>query len=154
MAPEQILGKHLDRRTDLYALGMTAYELIVGEVAFNESDIRTLLRRQLYEETPDVRASVHDCPRDLVEFVRIATAKDPEERFATCREAVNSLHIRRHSEPLGVPNRLKIRLDYGPAQEAVVQDAVAQLKRTLSGEAGVAVSVSEQSEVESLSPNG
>ncbi|MEE2788935.1 MAG: protein kinase [Myxococcota bacterium] len=144
MAPEQILGHTLDGRTDLYALGMTAYELIVGEVPFNETDIRMLLRKQLYEVTPPVENAVHDCPQDLLNFVKKATAKKPEDRFSSCRDAVQSLKLRRHSEPLTTPHRMRVTLDYGPHQEGVVRAALATFKQSLAGIPGVSLTVSER----------
>ena len=131
MAPEQILGKQLDGRTDLYALGMTAYELIVGEVPFNEQEIRALLKRQLHEPTPDILAQVPDCPKDLAEFVRIATEKSPSNRYKDCATAVSHLNTRRVTTPLSTTNRTRIVLDYGEEHSQLVDDLTAMVKERL-----------------------
>ena len=87
MAPEQIRGRALDGRTDLYALGMTAYELITGEVAFDAENIEGLVRNHLLDPVPDIRRLRPDVPADLLRFVQVCTAKAADDRFASAREA-------------------------------------------------------------------
>lgn len=87
MAPEQIRGRALDGRTDLYALGMTAYELITGEVAFGAETIEGLVRQHLLDPVPDIRRLRPDVPADLLRFVQVCTAKSADDRFASAREA-------------------------------------------------------------------
>lgn len=128
MAPEQILGKPLDGRTDLYGLGMTAFELICGEVPFNENEIRALLKRQLHEKTPDVRTLVPDCPDDLAEFIRIATEKAPDKRFADCKSAIATLNVRKVTTPLSASNRTRIVLDYAGDSTELVKTMVARFE--------------------------
>ena len=128
MAPEQILGKALDGRTDLYALGITVFELICGEVPFNETQIRALLKRQLHEKTPDVRTLVPDCPEDLAEFIRVATEKSPDKRYKDCAAAVASLSVRRVTTPLSTSNRTRIVLDYAGESSAQVKQLVARFE--------------------------
>ena len=110
MAPEQILGKQLDGRTDLYALGMTAYERS-REVPFNETTYE-LYFDDSHEVTPDVSATVHDCPKDLVEFVQssIEEAGGPPYQLSGRSEysaSSTSFRATRRSSPL------EISLDYG-----------------------------------------
>ncbi len=141
MPPEQILGEALDERTDLYALGMTAYEMVVGEVPFNETDIRSLLRKQVYEQTPDVREHAKDCPEDIRQFVIRSTQKKPSDRFANCMEAVSSLDIRADSEPLIRARRAKLTIDYGPNAAPEVEAAIAELEAKLAKKEAISVRV-------------
>ena len=145
MPPEQIIGEQLDARTDLYAMGITAYEMVVGEVPFNESDIRALLRRQVYEPTPDVLKSVPDCPPDIVKFIKRATEKKREDRFANCQVAVDSLEMRSRSEPLVRAHRAKVTIDYGAGAEVAVERALARLTESLAAHASVNVRVTKRS---------
>lgn len=87
MAPEQITGSSLDGRTDLYALGLVAYELITGRVAFDAPDTEGLVHQHLFEPVPDVRRYRPNCPSDLVGFIARCCAKRPEDRFEGAREA-------------------------------------------------------------------
>ena len=147
MPPEQILGEPLDGRSDLYALGITAYEMAVGEVPFNESDIRALLRRQVREKTPDVRELVPDCPTDIAEFIQLTTAKKREERFPDCVAAIQSLSQRNVSEPLIRAHRVKLSIDYGDASVATVNQAIAQLEATLRSHQSVTLKVTRRGSV-------
>ena len=133
MAPEQILGKALDGRTDLYALGMTTFELIAGEVPFNENEIRALLKRQLNEKTPDLRKLVPDCPADLAAFVSIATEKDPNLRYPDCATAIAGLATRKATTPLAKSQRTRIVLDYGDEHEKLIQGITEEIRQRLKG---------------------
>jgi serine/threonine-protein kinase len=141
MPPEQILGKALDGRADLYALGMTAYEMIVGEVPFNEYDIRALLKRQLYERTPDILDQVHDCPSDLVEFIRTATEKTPESRFGDIAAALNILKRNPPSSPLIQAERVKLVIHHGLESTDKVDEALEKLYATLKELGDVSVQI-------------
>ncbi|MCB9524497.1 MAG: protein kinase [Myxococcales bacterium] len=99
MAPEQIRGEPLDARTDLYALGMTAYEAITGRVPFDAPDLESLVRRHLYEPMPDPRRYRPDTPSDLVAFIQRACAKDPADRFGDAQQAVAFLQGKRPDSP-------------------------------------------------------
>ncbi len=142
MPPEQILGQPLDARTDLYALGMTAYELIVGRVAFDHQDLRELLKMQLYSPTPDLRTVVPDVPEDLAEFVKVATAKVPDDRFADCLDAIYILEDGGASPSL-TALRTVVTLDHGMIAEDEVKAAVIALENALEGVPGVVVTVTD-----------
>ncbi|MCA9542364.1 MAG: protein kinase, partial [Myxococcales bacterium] len=64
VAPEQAIGEPVDARADLYALGISAFELIAGKVPFDAPDVVGLLRKHIYSPMPDIRAFVPDVPDD------------------------------------------------------------------------------------------
>lgn len=87
MAPEQILGWQLDGRTDLYALGMTAYEMAARRVAYDAVDLRSLLQMHIDSPPPELHEAVPAAPIWLAEFVRRCTQKHPDDRFGSATEA-------------------------------------------------------------------
>ena len=77
MAPEQSAGGPVDTRADLYALGVTFFELLTGRVPFSEGDVAYDHR---HTPPPDPRDEVPDMPGDLTVLVLQLLAKEPEER--------------------------------------------------------------------------
>jgi len=86
MSPEQILGKPLDRRSDVFALGAVMYELLAVKRLFHrESDFLTF-KAITEEPIPDVRERRPDLPQALRAVVTRALSRDPAGRFATALE--------------------------------------------------------------------
>ncbi|QEH34819.1 Serine/threonine-protein kinase PrkC [Aquisphaera giovannonii] len=85
MSPEQALGKRalIDRRTDIYSLGVTLFEMLTLRPAVSGEDRQEILRRVAEEETPSPRRLNPAVPPDLVTIVARATAKDPSNRYET-----------------------------------------------------------------------
>jgi tRNA A-37 threonylcarbamoyl transferase component Bud32 len=77
MAPEQTIGKSVDARADLYALGVTLFELATGKVPFPEGDVPYHHR---YTPAPDPRERVEGLPDALAELLLALLAKEPEQR--------------------------------------------------------------------------
>jgi serine/threonine protein kinase len=87
MAPEQagvgVPGAVVGARTDVYSLGITAFEMLTGELPFESADLAQLMRRHARKKPP----SPSSVRRDLAVFdkaIARALAKDPEERFPSC----------------------------------------------------------------------
>jgi serine/threonine protein kinase len=93
MSPEQALAKHglVDHRTDVYSLGLTLYELLTLEPAFDGKDREELLRQIAFEEPRPIRERNPAVPADLETIVQKATAKALEERYATAQELADDL---------------------------------------------------------------
>ena len=79
MAPEQATGEGVDHRADLYALGVTIYELATGTVPFREGDVTYHHR---HTPPPDPRTLVAEMPDGLAELILHLMAKDKEDRPA------------------------------------------------------------------------
>ena len=91
LSPEATMGARLDRRSDIWALGVVAYQLLTGRVPFWHADsLRTLLKIR-YQPLPELRTLAPDVPRHVVAVVEKALAKRPEQRFATVAELVEAL---------------------------------------------------------------
>ncbi len=104
MPPEQLRGKPLDRRVDVFALGMVLYELLSGGKrpydATGEMDIMNAILR---EPQKPIRQRRPDVPVALEQILQRAMAKNREERYPSCRELRADLErfILSEGEPVG-----------------------------------------------------
>ncbi|NLI45943.1 MAG: protein kinase [Acidobacteria bacterium] len=80
MAPEMIRGESVDGRTDIYALGCMAYEMIAGQRPFTDPNLVTVLFQVMHEPPPSLRQRVPDVPAWLDAAVAKAMAKSPADR--------------------------------------------------------------------------
>jgi serine/threonine protein kinase len=91
MAPEQITGDPVDPRTDIYALGITAYELVVGKGPFPKNSPKELLDHHLIRDIPDPKQVVPGLPDELGTFIRRAARRDPAQRYQDARQAISTI---------------------------------------------------------------
>ncbi|WP_456447659.1 serine/threonine-protein kinase [Thiolapillus sp.] len=85
MAPEQISGERITSKVDIYALGILAYELLVGHPPFTGSIVKVLLDHKRTVPKPPSFFR-HDIPKGLERLVMKALEKDPDKRFDTAGE--------------------------------------------------------------------
>src|SRR5581483_5364664 len=83
MAPEQALGGALDRRVDIYALGIVTYELLTGKAPYAGPTPYLIIQRHLTEPPPSIRAALPAAPEALDAAIRCATSKSPADRYST-----------------------------------------------------------------------
>ncbi len=86
MSPEQIKGEQPDRRTDIYSLGVTLFELVSGQPPFDADSAMTLMMMHINDPVPDPRKLNPDVPDELVAVINKALAKDPNERYQTAAQ--------------------------------------------------------------------
>jgi Tol biopolymer transport system component/predicted Ser/Thr protein kinase len=81
MSPEQAEGGMVDRRTDLYALGVMLYQMLVGRVPFRGTTPHAVLHAVIYEPPPPPRQISPDLSSTVESVILRAVAKQPEQRF-------------------------------------------------------------------------
>ncbi len=91
MAPEQINGEPLDPRTDIYAVGITAFEMVTGARPFPENDLRALRELHRTCDIPDPKTLVEQVPEDLRQFILQAARCDPNQRYRNMEAAMDRL---------------------------------------------------------------
>ncbi|MDG2380453.1 MAG: protein kinase [Pirellulaceae bacterium] len=90
MAPERFHGD-CDERSDIYGLGLTLYELLTFERAFEGSDRVALMHRVAHEILPSPRRRNPGIPRDLETIVMKAAARDPNDRYQSAGDLATDL---------------------------------------------------------------
>jgi serine/threonine-protein kinase len=81
MSPEQIAGKKVDGRSDLYSLGVMLFQMLTGVLPFRGDSMAELMYKIANEEAPDIRIVRQDIPERLAGIVAKSLAKKPEGRY-------------------------------------------------------------------------
>jgi serine/threonine-protein kinase len=100
VAPEQIEGKPVDGRADLYSLACAAFELLSGEPPFKRDQGLAVVYAQLSEPPPSLSARRPGLPPAAGEVIARAMAKAPADRFASCRDFAAALRAAFGLRPL------------------------------------------------------
>lgn len=98
MSPEQISGfSSVSHSTDIYALGMMAYQMFTGRLAFEHEEMLPLLMMQLNEAPTSPRELNPRLPDRLEQIILKLVEKKPEDRFSSCRALADALEQVRQS---------------------------------------------------------
>jgi len=93
MSPEQAVGGDVDARSDLYALGVTAFYALSGRLPFTGETPAQILARHVTEKAPTLRAPGSTVPRKLAQLVDRCLAKDPAHRPSSAEELAQQLGL-------------------------------------------------------------
>ena len=87
MSPEQAMGERdVDGRSDIYSLGIVAYQMLAGETPFKATNTPSMLMKHVSEPPPPLRTRRNDIPATLASAVERALAKKPEDRWRSAAE--------------------------------------------------------------------
>jgi serine/threonine-protein kinase len=93
MSPEQLSGKKIDGRSDLFSLGVTLYQLLCGRLPFEGDSMAQLMFRIANEAHPDIRTYIRGAPEPLVAIINKSLCKDIEQRYQTGSEMAQDLRL-------------------------------------------------------------
>jgi serine/threonine protein kinase len=103
MAPEQLLGESLDRRCDVFALGIVLFELATHSRLFKRASDYLTARAVLEEPIPRADAVDHAVPAALADVIAKALARKREDRYATAAELAAAITA---AGPIGTPSQI------------------------------------------------
>jgi len=86
MAPEQLAGGPVDRRADIFGLGVVAVEMVLNRRLFQRKTDYLTFRAVMEQPLPDFRKHRPDLPEELISVLIRSLARDPEDRYATVSE--------------------------------------------------------------------
>jgi len=91
MSPEQVLGREVDARADIYSLGIVLHEMATGRRAFQAATSAELVSAVLRDTPPVVTEVRPELPPELARLIRRCIEKDPLHRWQTARDVANEL---------------------------------------------------------------
>lgn len=140
LSPEQLRFERLDRRSDLFSLGVVAYELLSGRRLYDGDELSDIAQRILREPPPDLAEVRGDVPDELVGLLFDLLSKDPAHRPATAAEVARALEVIERELPPGEPTipvfttgRYRALREVREAEQAEVVQRLARDERRRSG---------------------
>jgi serine/threonine-protein kinase len=91
MAPEQILGKKVDERADVYSLGVILYEMLCGDPPYTRGDHMSVMYQHVQGKAPALSEVNDAVPAELSEIVQKAMSVDKMKRYASMEQFKEAL---------------------------------------------------------------
>jgi serine/threonine protein kinase len=134
MSPEQIEGKIVDHRTDIFSLGVLLYEMATGERPFSGESSPALMSSILRDVPPPVLDQRADFPRHLGRVIGRCLEKDRRDRYQTARDVFNELKAlrRESSSSTDMAAASQPRVEYVPPQNAQQSSDISATDRSSS----------------------
>ncbi|MCA9677427.1 MAG: protein kinase, partial [Myxococcales bacterium] len=123
MSPEQVRGQEVDLRTDLYSLGATLYESLVGDTPFDGNTHFEIMTKHLHEAPPQLSTHGVTVPAALEAAVLRSLAKKPEDRFQSARDFRKVLEAVLKDADVGLAETQRLSRDSMPPAVAAVAAA-------------------------------
>ena len=149
MSPEQVECLQIDERTDIYALGIMAYELLAGKRPYPEDDPHHMLDLHVEEDIPDPAEAVKDIPEQLRAFILKACERDPERRYRNIPAVLEDLQPLAarlglsNNQPLSTTRKVtSFHLLYDDEQKDVVDKLLEEFRSHIAIQDGIELKTS------------
>jgi WD40 repeat protein/serine/threonine protein kinase len=123
LSPEQVRLDPASPQSDIYALGIVVYEMLIGAPPFPDASLQALLDHHLRDQIPSIREARPDLPASLDRAIAQATAKDPRNRFSDALELAAGVRTALKGTPLVVEPVGGIRNPYKGLRAFLEADA-------------------------------
>ncbi len=148
-SPEQIDGKPVDFRSDLYSLGIMSYEMVTGRRPFYEDNLSDLMDKYCKFDIPDPAEIIPDLDHNVREFIKKCTRCDPDKRYQSTQHAKKDLlkFYSQKQSPLSFPEKKErtvtsLLLFHTPEQQQGLKIILEEFG-TKASEMGIKIRMSE-----------
>lgn len=122
MSPEQVRGREVDQRTDIFSFGVLLYELLSGVNPFDGTHVTAVIYKILHEEPEPIQLDDEHLAGDVQRLVARCLEKEADRRYSNFTEVIRDLRDILAKRQSGAPTLL----DEGAAERAAAADAAAQ----------------------------
>jgi serine/threonine protein kinase/tetratricopeptide (TPR) repeat protein len=98
MSPEQVEGKTVDSRSDLYSLGLVLYEMVAGEVPFAGDSTWQVMYQRVKDAPKDVKVANPEVPDNIARIIMHCLERNPADRYQTAKEIITDIDAHRAPE--------------------------------------------------------
>jgi serine/threonine-protein kinase len=110
LSPEQAQGKEAGPASDIYSLGVCAYQLLTGRLPYDYSSLTELALKQQNEGFEPIRRFRPEVPQELDRAILICLSRDPDSRYGSALELAEALEAGVAGELTGITRRLETRI--------------------------------------------
>ena len=132
LSPEQARGEEAGPASDIYSLGVCAYQFLTGRLPHEYASLTELALKQQQDPVAPMRESRPEVPPELDDAVRVSLERDPEARYANTLEMAEAIEAGMQGEATAATQRLGMS-DYDMTQALDDTDATRALPRTSLG---------------------